>query len=232
MQPISYKRHRFPTLVIQHAVWLYFRFSFSLRDIEDLLGERGIEVSYETIRCWTRKFGQQFAGNLRRSRPKPTATWHLDEMVVRINGQQMYVWRAVDSEGEVLDMLVQKRRNKAAALRLLRKLLRRQAVQPEAIVTDGLKSYASAATTIGLARRHRPARLRGNNRAENSHRPIRRRERVMQRFKSQGSAQRFLSTHAAIYNVFYTQRHLASRRTMRQLRSEAHRVWAMATTAA
>ncbi len=99
MQPISYKRHRFPTLVIQHAVWLYFRFSLSLRDIEDLLAERGIEVSYETIRCWTRKFGQQFAGNLRRSRPKPTATWHLDEMVVRINGQQMYVWRAVDSEG-------------------------------------------------------------------------------------------------------------------------------------
>ncbi len=128
-------------------------------------------------------------------------------------------------------MLVQKRRNKAAALRRLRKLLRRQAVRPEAIVTDGLKSDASAATTIGLARRHRPARLRGNNRAENAHRPIRRRARVMQRFKSQGSAQRFLSTHA-IYNVFYSQRHLASRRTMRQLRSEAHRVWAMATTAA
>ncbi len=232
MRPISYKRHRFPTLVIQHAVWLYFRFTLSLRDVEDFLAERGIEVSYETVRCWTRKFGQQFASNLRKARPRPTATWHLDEMVVRINGQQMYLWRAVDSEGEVLDVLVQKRRNKAAALRLLRKLLKRQGVRPEAIVTDGLKSYASAAEMIGVARRHRAVRLRGNNRAENSHRPIRRRERLMQRFKSQGSAQRFLSTHAAIYNVFYPQRHLTSRKTMRHIRNDAQRVWAMATTAA
>ncbi len=126
MKPISYKRHRFPPAVIRHAVWLYFRFTLSLRDVEDLLAERGVEVSYETVRCWTRKFGQQFAGNLRKARPKPTATWHLDEMMVRINGQHLYLWRAVDSEGEVLDMLVQKRRNRAAALRLLRKLLRRQ----------------------------------------------------------------------------------------------------------
>ena len=229
MLPISYKRHRFPPEVIRYAVWLYFRFALSLRDVEDLLAERGIEVSYETVRCWTRKFGRAFARNLRRSRPRPTATWHLDEMVVRIGGRRMFLWRAVDSEGEVLDMLVQKRRNKAAALRLLRKLLRGQGIRPEAIVTDGLGSYASALNAIGLARRHRPGRLRGNNRAENSHLPIRKRERIMQHFKSQGSAQLFLSTHAAFYNAFNVQRHLLSRSSFRRLRSEAMTVWAAAT---
>ena len=121
-------------------VWLYFRFTLNLRDVEDLLAERGIEVSYETVRCWTRKFGRQFARNLRRYRFPPTATWHLDEMVVTIAGERMFLWRAVDSQGEVLDMLVQRRRTKAAALRLLRKLLRRQGIRPEAIVTDGLSS--------------------------------------------------------------------------------------------
>jgi putative transposase len=180
VKPISYKRHRFPPDVIRHAVWLYFRFALSLRDVEDLLAERGIEVSYETVRCWTRKFGRAFAGNLRRSRPRPTATWHLDEMVVKIGGRRMFLWRAVDSEGEVLDMLVQKRRNKAAALRLLHKLLRGQGIRPETIVTDGLSSYGAALSAIGLARRHRPGRLRANNRAENSHLPIRKRERMMQ----------------------------------------------------
>ena len=140
MQPISYKRHRFPPEVIRHAVWLYLRFTLSLRDVEDLLAERGIDVTYETVRCWTRKFGRQFARNLRRSRFPPTAIWHLDEMVVTIVGKRMFLWRAVDSEGEVLDMLVQKRRNKAAALRRLRKLLRRQGDRPKAIVTDGLSS--------------------------------------------------------------------------------------------
>jgi DDE domain len=128
VEAISYKRHRFPTEVIGHAVWLYFRFTLSFRDVEDLLAERGIDVSYETIRCWTLKFGRLFARNLRRSRPRPTGRWHLDEMVVKIGGQRMYLWRAVDDEGEVLDMLVQKRRNKPAALKLLRKLLRNQGV--------------------------------------------------------------------------------------------------------
>ena len=180
MQPISYKRHRFPPEVIRYAVWLYFRFTLSLRDVEDLLAERGIEVSYEAVRSWTRKFGRDFARNLRRTRPRPTAIWHLDEMVVRIAGQRLFLWRAVDSEGEVLDMLVQKRRNKAAAVRLLRKLLRGQGIRPEAIITDGLSSYGSAAKTLGLSRRHRPGRVRANNRAENSHQRLRRRERIMQ----------------------------------------------------
>ena len=155
MKPISYARHRFPPDVIRQAVWLYFRFTMSFRDVEDLMAERGIEVSYETIRCWTLKFGTLFARTLRRARSSPTGRWHLDEMVVRIGGQRMYLWRAVDDEGEVLDMLVQKRRNKAAARKLLRKLLKNQGVHPESIVTDGLTSarivtgQAACGRTIG-----------------------------------------------------------------------------------
>lgn len=232
MRPISYKRHRFPPNVIQHAVWLYFRFTLSLRDVEELLAQRGVEVSYETIRCWTVKFGRQFAHNLRRSRPKPTGRWHLDEMVVKIRGNRMFLWRAVDDEGEVLDMLVQERRNKGAALRLLRKLLRNQGVRPNAIITDKLASYRAAARDLGLTDRHQPGGMRENNRAENSHLPIRRRERKQQKFKSRASAQKFLATHAAVYNVFNLQPHLIRRSTLRHLRAEAHRTWAAATAAA
>lgn len=232
MRPISYKRHRFPPEVIRHAVWLYFRFTLSLRDVEELLAQRGVEVSYETIRCWTLKFGRQFAHNLRRSRPRPTGRWHLDEMVVKIAGKRMFLWRAVDDEGEVLDMLVQERRNKGAALRLLRKLLRNQGVRPDAIITDKLASYRAAARDLGLTDRHQPGGMRENNRAENSHLPIRRRERKQQKFKSRASAQKFLATHAAVYNVFNLQPHLIHRSTLRHLRAEAHRTWAAATAAA
>ena len=232
MRPISYKRHRFPPNVIQHAVWLYFRFTLSLRDVEELLAQRGVEVSYETIRCWTVKFGRQFAHNLRRSRPKPTGRWHLDEMVVKIRGNRMFLWRAVDDEGEVLDMLVQERRNKGAALRLLRKLLRNQGVRPNAIITDKLASYRAAARDLGLTDRHQPGGMRENNRAENSHLPIRRRERKQQKFKSRASAQRFLATHAAVYNVFNLQPHLIRRPTLRHLRADAHQAWVAATAAA
>ena len=144
----------------------------------------------------------------------------------------MYLWRAVDDEGEVLDMLVQKRRNKAAALKLLRKLLKNQGVRPGTIVTDGLASYRAATRELGCDDRHRPGRLRENNRAENSHLPIRRRERKQQKFKSQGSAQRFLATHAAVYNTFNVQRHLFSRPTLRQFQAEATATWAAATSAA
>jgi transposase-like protein len=225
MQPISFKRHRFPPDVIRHAVWLYYRFTMSLRDVEDLLAERGIEVSYETVRCWANKFGPVIAANIRRLRGRPDCVWHLDEMVVRINGKRMWMWRAVDREGEVLDVLVQKRRNKAAALKLLRKLLRNQGFVPERIVTDGLPSYKAAMRELDCKDRHRPGRLRDNNRVENSHLPVRRRERKMQRFKSQGQAQRFVSTHSAIYNTFNTQRHLVSRNTMRHFRSVAMAEW-------
>lgn len=225
MRQISFKRHRFPPDVIRYAVWLYYRFTLSLRDVEELLAERGIDVTYETVRCWANKFGPAIAANLRRARPQGHSTWHLDEMVVRIGGKRMYMWRAVDAEGEVLDMLLQKRRNKAAALKLLRRLLKNQAYVPDVIVTDGLASYRAAVKVLGGQSRHQPGRLRDNNRVENSHLPIRRRERKMQRFKSQGQAQRFVSTFGVIYNTFNLQRHLISRRTLRTFRAAARAEW-------
>ena len=232
MRPISFKRHRFPPDVIRYAVWLYFRFTLSVRDVEELLAQRGIEVSRETVRCWVIKFGPLIAANLRRRRSPPTGRWHLDEMVVKISGQRMYLWRAVDDEGEVLDVLVQKRRNKVAALKLLRRLLKNQGIHPEVIVTDGLASYPAAMRILGCKDRHHPGRLRDNNRVENSHLVIRRRERKQQKFKSQGSAQRFLSSHGPIYNTFNIQPHLISRPGLRILRAGAHADWAAATVAA
>lgn len=229
MRLLSFKRHRFPVEVIRHAVWLYFRFALSFRDLEDLLAERGIDASYETIRCWTIKFGPQIARNLKRQPPPPSPRWHLDELVSRIGGRRMYVWRAVDDEGEVLDVVVQRPRDAQAALKLLRRLIRNQPVAPEAIVTDGLASYPAALGAMGLRHLHRPGRLRENNRAENSHLPIRRREHRMQLFKSQAPAQRFLTTHAAVYNTFYVQRHLISRAILRRLRGEANVPWVRAT---
>ena len=157
MQPISFKRHRYPPEVIRYAVWLYFRFTLSIRDVEELLAERGIEVSREAVRCWAIKFGPLIAANLRRRRGQPTGRWHLDEMVVRIHGGRMWLWRAVDDEGEVLDMLVQRRRNKAATMKLLRKLLRNQGIHPETITTDKLGSYRAAIRDLGLTDRHRAA---------------------------------------------------------------------------
>lgn len=225
MRALSFKRHRFPPDVIRHAVWLYFRFTLSFRDVEELLAQRGIEVTYETIRCWTIKFGPQIARNLKRQRPAPSPRWHLDEMVCRVGGRRMYLWRAVDDEGEVLDLVMQRRRDTNAALKLLKRLLRNQPVDPVSITTDGLGSYAAALKELGLFDLHHPGRLRENNQAENSHLPIRRRERKMQGFKSQASAQRFLTTHAAIYNTFYVQPHLIRRQTLRQFRGEAMRVW-------
>jgi len=232
LAPISFKRHRFPPDVIRHAIWLYFRFTLSFRDVEEMLAERGIDLSYETIRCWTIKFGPQIAMNLRRKRPAPSSRWHLDEMLSTIGGEPVWIWRAVDDEGEVLDLVVQKRRDTAAALKLLKRLLHNQPVEPTAIVTDGLKSYPAALKKLGLEDRHRPGRLRENNRAENSHLPIRRRERKMQLFKTQASTQRFLTTHSAVYNTFYAQPHLVTRSYLRRFRREAACVWAEATAAA
>ncbi len=231
MPPISYARHKFPPVVIQHAVWLYVRFTLSYRDVEDLLAERGLDVSYESIRRWVLKFGPAIGRRLRQRRPKPTAHWHLDEMVVRLAGKRMYLWRAVDSEGEVLDILVQGGRDKAAALKLMRKLLKKQGFAPTVIVTDKLRSHAAAFGELGLAAYHERG-LRQNNRPEVSHQPIRRRERKMQRFKSAGSAQRFLAMHAAVHNTFNVQRHLISRRTLHLFRAEAMQQWHAATMAA
>ena len=154
MDQLSYRRHRFPPPIIQHAIWLYLRFTLSYRDVEELLAERGLEVSYETVRRWVLKFGPGVARRLRRSRPRPSDRWHLDEMVVRIAGKRMYLWRAVDHEGEVLDMLVQRRRDQRAALRLMRKLLRKQGFAPKLLTTDKLGSYGSAFRHLHLTCPH------------------------------------------------------------------------------
>ena len=210
---ISFARHQFPPAIIRHAVWLYVRFTLSYRDVEDLLAERGLDVPYETVRRWVLKFGPLFARELRSRRPRPTSRWHLDEMALMIAGTQFWLWGAVDDEGEVLDLLVQRRRDKAAAVKMMRKLLKKHGFAPDTLVTDKLRSYGAAKGELGLSARHEQG-LRKNNRAENSHRPTRRRERKMQRFKSLGSAQRFLSIHAVVENTFNVQRHLTSRRTL------------------
>ena len=228
MIQMSYRRHRFPGSIIRHAVWLYARFTLSYRDVEELLAERGLEISYETVRRWVCKFGRTFARDIRRRRPRPHAQWHLDEMIVMIKGKRHYLWRAVDAEGEVLDFLVQSRRNAKAARRLMRKLLRKQGFAPATMVTDKLRSYGRAICDLGLRCEHVQG-LRTNNRAENSHQPVRRREHKMQRFKSPGSAQKFLTLHAAVYNLFNVQRHLISRPTLRQFRNEAFEQWRQAT---
>src|SRR5207249_6563569 len=154
MAEISYRGHRFPPIVIQHAVWLYLRFTLSYRDVEELLAERGLDVSYETVRSWVLKFGPIIARRLRRSRPRSSKRWHLDEMVVRIAGKHMYLWRAVDHEGEVLEILVQRRRDKRAAVKLMRKLLRKQGFAPETVTTDKLRSYGAAFQHLGLSCHH------------------------------------------------------------------------------
>ena len=231
MIPISFKRHRFPPEIIQNAVWLYARFTLSFRDVEDVLAERGIDVSNETVRRWFLKFGRLIAGNLRRSRPRASARWHLDEMVIKICGRKHWLWRAVDDEGEVLDFLVQPRRCAKSARRLLRKLLKKQGFAPERITTDKLKSYPLAIREQKLCAVHDQG-LRANNRAENSHQPVRRRKRKQQRFKSAGSAQRFLSIQAAVQNAFYVQRHLLPRAVYKKFRAETFNVWRQSCLAA
>jgi transposase-like protein len=199
--------------------------------VEDLLAERGILVSYETVRRWVNHFGPMIAANLRKRRPKPCSTWHLDEAYLKIAGRMVYLWRAVDAKGEVLDVLVQSKRDKHAARKLMRKLLKKYGFVPDRMITDDLRSYGAAARDLGIESRHERGQWR-NNRAENSHQPTRRRERKMQRFKNPGSAQKFLSAHAAVYNTFNVQRHLTTRRTQRALRGLAMSTWREAATAA
>lgn len=196
-----------------------------------MLAERGLDVSYETVRRWFLKFGPAVAANLRGSRPRPSDHWNLDEMVIVIRGKRFWLWRAVDNEGEVLDFLVQRRRDAKAAGKLMKKLLRKQGFAPTKIVTDKLRSYPSAFQAIGLTVEHDRG-LRANDRAENSHQPVRRRERKQQRFKSPGSAQRFLSIHAATCNSFYHQRHLLRRTICKDPRAASFEVWQSASVAA
>ena len=228
--PDPHYRHRFPAEIISQAVWLYYTFSLSFRDVELLLAERGIIVSYETVRRWCEKFGESFANRLRRRRPRQGDKWHLDEVFIRIQGVQHYLWRAVDQNGVVLDVLVQKRRDGKAARRFFRRLLKGLQYEPRVIVTDRLKSYGVAQRGLLPKVEHRQSRYL-NNRAENSHRPTRRRERQMQRFKSPEQAQDFLFAHAFIHGHFHPRRHKMSANVYRSIRSEAFKVWQQETCA-
>jgi putative transposase len=202
-----YKNHRFPVEITSHAVWLSCRFCLSCRDVEELLLARGVTVTYDAIRKWCHKFGQQYANELRHRRPKPGDKWHLDEVFLTINGQRHYLWRAVDQDGNVLDILVQRRRDKAAAKRFFRKLLKGCLYVPRVIVTDRLKSYGAGKRELLPGVAHRQHRYL-SNRAENFHQPTRQRERRIQRCKSPGCAQRFLAVYGPIAPRFRPRRYL------------------------
>src|ERR671912_628582 len=220
-----YTGHRFPPEVIGHAVWLYFRFPLGLRMVEEILAARGIVVSHEAVRQWGLKFGQGLANQIRRRLSRTGDKWHLDEVVITIAGRKHWLWRAVDQDGTVLDVLVQSRRDKRAAKRLLRKLLKRQMQPPRVMITDKLASYSAAKGEVMPSVEHR--RHKGlNNRAENSHQPTRRRERQMKRFKSAGQAQRFLSAHGQIDNLFHLRRDHVSASEHRAARTRAFETWA------
>jgi len=220
----SYHGYRFPPEIISHAVWLYHRFCLSFRDAEDLLAQRSITVSYEAIRQWCRTFGPEYARTLRRRRGRMGDTWYLDELFVMIQGRQQYLWRAVDQDGDVIDILVQSRRNRQAAARFFRKLLKGQGRGPLRLITDKLRSY-SAAHRAALPSVIHSTRQYENNRAEVSHQPTRQRERQMRRFKSAAHAQRFPSVHGLVQNLFRVGRHLLRAVHHRLLRTRAFGVW-------
>ena len=220
----TYKRYRYPTEIIRHCVWLYFRFSLSYRDVELLMAERGIIVSYESIRQWCLKFGEEYAQKLRKKRGRPGDKWHLDEIFIKINGKTHYLWRAVDQNGMVLDILVTRRRNKESAKRFFLKLLKGLKYEPRVIITDKLRSYGAALRQVLPHIEHRQHKDL-NNRAENSHRPTRRREKVMQKFKSMDHAQQFLSPFGLIYEHFKAKRHLMRAADYRQLMSVRLQDW-------
>jgi len=219
-----YAGYRFPVEIIGHAVWLYFRFPLGLRMVEELLAARGITVSHETVRQWARKFGHRFANRIRRRLPRAGDKWHLDEVVLKIAGVKHWLWRAVDQTGIVLDVLVQRRRDKQAAKRLLRKLLKKQMRAPRVMITDKLASYGAAKREVMPGIEHRQHKGL-NNRAENSHQPTRRRERQMKQFKSAGQAQRFLSAHDQINNLFHLRRDHVTAAEHRASRTEKFQIW-------
>ena len=220
----QYKRHCFPSEIIQHAVWLYYRFNLSHRDIEDLLAERGIAVSYESIRLWCNKFGSKYANRLKRRHQGFGDTFFIDEVFLKIQGQHQYLWRAVDQDGEVVDVFLQARRDGAAARRFFKRLLRNSRGEPRKIVTDKLRSYGVAHRELIPDALHDTSQY-ANNRAELSHHPTRVRERGMRRFKSSLQAQRFLSVHALIHNLFNLGRNLVSAKHYRLLRQRAFASW-------
>ena len=224
----SYAGYRFPAEIISDAVWLYFRFPLSLRHVDELLAARGVAVSHETVRQWGLKFGQAFANRIRRRLPRAGDERHLDEVVVKIAGVKHWLWRAVDQDGVVLDILVQRRRDKRAAKRLLRKLLKRQCRPPRVMITDKLAGYGAAKREIMPGVEHRQHKGL-NNRAENSHQPTRRRERQMKRFKSARHVQRFLAAHDQVNNLFHLRRHCLPAHQYRAAHAQARRTWAEVT---
>ena len=228
MKTSIYTRHRFLPDIIRRAIWMYFRFNLSFRDVEELMLERGVDVTYETIRRWVDKFGSTFAKRIRLRAEPPSPVWHLDEVYTKIDGEIVDLWRAVDNEGTVLDVVVQRRRDTKAALRLLRKLLKNQGIKPTRMVTDRLGSYGAALKLLGI-KHLQDVGGRKNNRAECSHVPIRRRERKSQRFRSVMNAQKMLSAYGQIYNLFNHRRHLISRNTLRKFRSQADTEWNLVT---
>jgi len=219
-----YKRHRFPPEIIQHAVWLYYRFNLSHRDIEDLLAARGIVVSYESVRLWCNKFGPKYARRLKRRHQGFGDTFFIDEVFVKIDGKLHYLWRAVDQDGEVVDVYLQSRRDGKAAKRFFKRLLKAHLYEPRKIVTDKLRSYGVAHRELIPDTIHDASQY-ANNRAELSHQPTRVRERGMRRFKLMQQAQRFLTVHAAVYNLFNLGRHHVSAKNYRFFRSRALASW-------
>ena len=228
---LSYKRHRFPRAIISHAVWLYCRFNLSFREVEEMFLERGIDISYETIRRWVAKFGPDIARGLRRRQSQPGDIWHLDEVVVTIKGRKFWLWRAVDQHGVVLDEILQGRRDTAAARRLLARLMKKQGRAPKRFITDKLRSYGATKREIAPGVEHRSHKGL-NNRAENSHLPFRKRERAMQGYRSPGNLQRFVSIHSAIRNCFSVPACRRSALTIRDHRLEAFDAWSDAAIAA
>lgn len=219
-----YQRHRFPPEIIQYAVWLYHRFSLSHRDIEDLLAERGITVSYESIRLWCIKFGPKYARRLKKKHQGYGDTFFIDEVFVKIDGKQHYLWRAVDQDGEIVDVFLQRRRDGKAAKRFFKRLLKSHRMEPRKIFTDKLRSYGVAHREL-IPDTINDTSQYANNRAELSHQPTRVRERIMRRFKSMQQAQRFLTVHAAVYNLFNLGRNLVSATNYRFFRSRAFASW-------
>jgi putative transposase len=220
----SYRGYRYPAEVISHAVWLYHRFSLNLRDVEELLAERGVAVTYETIRAWCSKFGPSYAAALRRRRAQTSDKWHLDEVQLKIKGKRHWLWRALDECGVVLDILVQQRRDQLAAETFLRRVLAAAGSEPRVVISDKLASYPPALRRVLPKTEHR--RHKGlNNRAENSHQPTRQRERVMRRFKSPEQAQRFLESFGAVGDHFRAGRYGTPAAARRQLLRERRRTW-------
>jgi putative transposase len=223
----TYKRHRFPPEIISYAVWLYYRFNLSHRDIEDLLAERGIIVTRESIRLWCIKFGAVYSRRLKRKHRGYADTFYIDEVFVRINGKQHYLWRAVDQDAEVVDVYLQAKRDGAAAKRFFLRLLRSYKGEPRKIVTDKLRSYGVAHRELIPETIHSTKQYE-NNRAEQSHEATRVRERGMRKFKSMKQAQRFLGAHAAVSNLFNLGRHLVRAQDYRDLRTSAFSEWSRA----